>query len=67
MMQLLDLLLLATDLQGQVLHLEAVAGLAPLSERARRAVGRAGGGAGGAAGAVDRRRTQAGRAWSRWV
>ncbi|QRK14224.1 hypothetical protein JQX13_53020 [Archangium violaceum] len=40
--QLLDLLLLAPDLQDQVLHLEAVDGVEPLSERALRAVAHAG-------------------------
>lgn len=40
--QLLDLLLLAPDLQDEVLHLEAVDGLEPLSERALRAVAHAG-------------------------
>jgi hypothetical protein len=40
--QLLDLLLLAPDLQDQVLHLEAVDGVEPLSERALRAVAHTG-------------------------
>jgi hypothetical protein len=40
--QLLDLLLLAPDLQDQVLHLEAVDGVEPLSERVLRAVAHAG-------------------------
>jgi hypothetical protein len=40
--QLLDLLLLAPDLQEQVLHLEAVDGVEPVSERVLRAVARAG-------------------------
>jgi len=36
--QILDLLLLAPDLQGQVLELEAVDGVEPMSERALRDV-----------------------------
>jgi ParB-like chromosome segregation protein Spo0J len=36
--QLLDLLMLAPDLQEQILNLEAVDGVEPLSERALRAV-----------------------------
>jgi len=40
--QLLDLLLLAPDLQDQVLHLEAVDGVEPLCERAIQAVAHTG-------------------------
>jgi hypothetical protein len=40
--QLLDLLLLASDLQDQVLHLEAVDGREPVSERVLRALARSG-------------------------
>jgi hypothetical protein len=40
--QLLDLLLLSPDLQDQVLHLEALDGVEPLSERALRVVAHAG-------------------------
>jgi hypothetical protein len=40
--QLMDLLLLAPDLQDLVLHLEAVDGMEPLSERALRAVAHTG-------------------------
>lgn len=42
MTQLLDLLLLALDLQDQLLHLEAADGVEPLSERVLRSVGHAG-------------------------
>jgi hypothetical protein len=40
--QLLDLLLLAPDIQAHVLELEAVDGVEPMSERALRAVAHAG-------------------------
>jgi hypothetical protein len=40
--QLLDILLLAPDLQEQVLHLEAVDGVEPVSERVLRALARSG-------------------------
>jgi hypothetical protein len=42
MTQVLGLLLLAPELQEQVLHLEAVDGMEPLSERALRAAPRMG-------------------------
>jgi len=41
-LQLLDLLLLAPDLQDVVLRLEAVDGVEPMSERVLRAVARVG-------------------------
>ena len=55
--QLLDLLLLAPDLQQAVLALKAVDGAEPMNQRALRAVAHAGGNS-GAPGAYETRRNQ---------